>query len=203
VCELAAALRIPRVVVPRSPGTLSALGVLLGDVVKDYSRTVMKKIAGMDAAAVERSFASIEREAMRDLASEGFAKDRIKMARSVALRYVGQSFEIDVRWGKHFERAFHAAHKDRYGYSDESRPTEIVSRLKRAAEAARREAEPFDTARVYFSGRAAKAAVYGRDTLSVGARFRGPAIITEYSSTTIAPAGRTIEVDPWLNLIIA
>ena len=41
VCELAEALRIPRVVVPRSPGTLSALGVLLGDVVKDYSRTVM------------------------------------------------------------------------------------------------------------------------------------------------------------------
>src|SRR5260370_24917158 len=47
VCDLAAALRIPQVVVPRSPGTLSALGVLLGDVVKDYSRTVMMNTSGL------------------------------------------------------------------------------------------------------------------------------------------------------------
>ena len=214
VCDLAAALRIPRVVVPRSPGTLSALGVLLGDVVKDYSRTVMMRGEGLDVRAVERGFASIEREAMRDLAREGFSKDRIKLLRSVAIRYIGQSFEIDVRWGKHFDKAFHAAHRERYGYSDKSRSTEIVSlrvraagitdkpRLKRSAPTRRRKVEPSHTEMVYLTERATKVPVYLRDSLSAGASFRGPAIITEYSSTTLVPAGRTIDVDPWMNLII-
>ncbi|HEX8185077.1 MAG TPA: hydantoinase/oxoprolinase family protein [Blastocatellia bacterium] len=215
VCDLAAALRIPRVVVPRSPGTLSALGVLLGDVVKDYSRTVMMKGDKLDLRAVEQAFAAIEREALRDLANEGFSKDRIKLSRSAALRYVGQSFEIDVGWGKHFDRAFHAAHRARYGYADKTRSTEIVSlrvraagitdkpRLKRAAPARRRKVEASHFASVYLTERAAKVPVYSRDSLSAGASFRGPAIITEYSSTTLVPAGRTVEVDSWLNLIIA
>jgi N-methylhydantoinase A len=215
VCDLAAALRIPRVVVPRSPGTLSALGVLMGDVVKDYSRTVMMRSADMDVGAIERGFASIEREAARDLSNEGFAEDRMKMARSVAMRYVGQSFEIDVGWGKNFNRAFHAAHSERYGYADKSRPTEIVSlrvrargvtdkpRLKRAAPARPREVEPSSAARVYLMGRALRTPVYRRDDLSAGAKFRGPAIITEYSSTTLVPTRQVIEVDEWLNLIIS
>src|SRR6185503_9853780 len=67
VCELAAQLRIPRVVVPRSPGTLSALGVLLGDVVKDYSRTVMVPTAGMDRQILERHFEKLELQAKADL----------------------------------------------------------------------------------------------------------------------------------------
>jgi N-methylhydantoinase A len=214
VCELAAALRIPRVVVPRSPGTLSALGVLMGDVVKDYSRTVMMKSAAAGVRAIERGFASIEREAARDISNEGFPEDRVKMARSVAMRYVGQSFEIDVAWGKNFDRAFHAAHRERYGYADEARPTEIVSlrvrargvtdkpRLKRYARAKPRRAEPSGTARVCLTERATKVPIYRRDDLSAGARFRGPAVITEYSSTTLVPSGRRVAVDEWLNLII-
>ncbi|MFP5262620.1 MAG: hydantoinase/oxoprolinase family protein [Blastocatellia bacterium] len=214
VCELAAALRIPRVVVPRSPGTLSALGVLMGDVVKDYSRTVMLKSAAAEVRVIEGGFASIEREAARDISNEGFPEDRVKMERSVAMRYVGQSFEIDVAWGKNFDRAFHAAHRERYGYADEARPTEIVSlrvrargvtdkpRLKRYARSKPRRAEPSDSARVYLTERAAKVPVYRRDDLGAGARFRGPAVITEYSSTTLVPSGRTVRVDEWLNLII-
>lgn len=214
VCDLAAALRIPRVLVPRSPGTLSALGVLLGDVVKDYSRTVMMKSASLDTRAAERHFASIEREAARDLSNEGFSKDKMKMARSAAMRYVGQSFEIDIAWGKGFDRAFHAAHRERYGYADKSRPTEIVSlrvrakgitdkpRLRRSASTRPRKVEPSNSASVYLAERAAKVPVYVRDDLDAGAKFQGPAIITEYSSTTLVPAGRIIEVDAWLNLII-
>src|SRR5437588_5547676 len=98
VCDLATALRIPCVVVPRSPGTLSALGVLLGDVVKDYSRTVMLKTGADERRAIERGFAQLEGDASTDLQREGFAASRIKLTRSVAMRYVGQSFEIDVAW---------------------------------------------------------------------------------------------------------
>jgi len=215
VCELAAALRVPRVCVPRSPGTLSALGVLLGDVVKDYSRTVMMKMSGLNHRAIERLFAELEREAGRDLLVEGFGKERVRLARSAAMRYAGQSFEIDVKWSKKFEAAFHAAHRERYGYADRSRPTEIVSlrvrasgitekpRLRRTSSAKRREAKPSHTELVYFSEKPTRTPVYERDDIPAGAKLRGPAIISEYSSTTLVPANRRVEVDDWLNLIIA
>jgi N-methylhydantoinase A len=75
-------------------------------------------------------------------------------------------------------------------------------RLKRWGPTGRRKIEPSDGASVYLTERATRAPVYARDDLSAGAKLRGPAIITEYSSTTLVPAGRTVEVDPWLNLII-
>jgi N-methylhydantoinase A len=214
VCELAAALRIPQVFIPGSPGTLSALGVLLGDVVKDYSRTVMTETSGLDLRTIERAFAELEKQARMDLGEEGFDKDRMKFARIAGVRYIGQSFEIDVKWGKNFETAFHSAHRERYGYADRSRPTEIVSlrvrasgitekpKLRRVPLGEKRAIKPAHTARVYFSKRAIEAAVYRRDDFRPGAKLRGPAIITEYSSTTFVPPGRAVEVDGWLNLLI-
>jgi N-methylhydantoinase A len=214
VCELASALRIPRVIVPASPGTLSALGVLLGDVVKDYSRTVMMKASGLDARAIEKHFSALEREAARDLASEGFRGDRVRLARSVAMRYVGQSFEIDVSWGGGFARAFHAAHRERYGYADDSRPSEIVSlrvratgitdkpALKRSPAKEGLKAEPSYFAKVHLTEKLRRTPVYSRENLKPGMTITGPAIITEYSSTTLIPAGRGATIDPWLNILI-
>lgn len=214
VCELAAALRVPRIIVPRSPGTLSALGVLLGDVVKDYSRTVMKPAAGLDARGLEREFTALERIAVRDLKTEGFGKDKTRLARSVAMRYAGQSFEIDITWSSRIEAKFHAAHRARYGYSDSSRPIEIVSLRVRAAGVTQKPrskrwpssrsttTRPSHTERVHLSNRSQRIPVYSRDDLSAGTRLTGPAIITEYSSTTLIPSGYKVEVDSWLNLVI-
>lgn len=214
VCDLAAALRVPRVIVPGSPGTLSALGVLLGDVVKDYSRTLMMKTAGLDVRKLERGFGALEREALRDLKQEGFGKDRVKLMRTVAIRYAGQSFEIDVPWSGRFEARFHDAHRERYGYADNSRPIEIVSLRLRAAGVTRKpvmkragsgnpgRAAPSRAARVRLNQRAVPVSVYARDELKPGNRIEGPAIITEYSSTTLVPSRFTLEVDPWLNLVI-
>src|SRR5262249_53136275 len=98
VCALAGALRIPREFIPRSPGTLSALGVLRGDVVKDYPRTVMLAAGRDNRRSIEKGFAELERQGRRDLKNEGFEAARIRVARSVAMRYTGQSFEIDVPW---------------------------------------------------------------------------------------------------------
>jgi len=214
VCELAASLRIPRVLVPRSPGTLSALGVLLGDVVKDYSRTVMVRTSDLDQRELERVFRRLEQQATRDLKEEGFGKDTTKLMRSVATRYIGQSFEINVPWSRRFEAAFHAAHRERYGYADKSRPTEIVSarvratgvtdkpRLKRWPETRAERAHATHFARVWLTERAARLPVYARDELTPGSKLEGPAIITEYSSTTLIPHNWAVEVDAWLNLII-
>jgi len=214
VCDLAAALRVPRVIVPSSPGTLSALGVLLGDVVKDYSRTVMMKTSGLDARTLERGFAELEREGVRDLKREGFVKDRLKLTRSVAMRYAGQSFEIDVPWSKRFDKKFHDAHRERYGYADSSRAIEIVSLRLRAAGVTQKprinrqhhgkpnRATASRVERVYLSERAAPVSVYAREGLKEGSRIEGPAIITEYSSTTLILRRFKVEVDPWLNLVI-
>ena len=214
VCELAAALRVPRIIVPRSPGTLSALGVLLGDVVKDYSRTVMKAAAGLEAGGLERDFTALEQTAVRELKTEGFGKERTRFARSVAMRYSGQSFEIDITWGGRIEAKFHAAHRARYGYADSSRPIEIVSlrvramgvtqkpRSKRWPSGQSTSARPSHIERVHLSERSQRIPVYSRDDLSAGVRFTGPAIITEYSSTTLIPSGFNVEVDSWLNLVI-
>ncbi len=214
VCELASALRVPRVVIPRSPGTLSALGVLLGDVVKDYSRTVMLKASGLDKRTIERGYVELERDASAELKREGFDKDRIKLERSVAMRYIGQSFEIDVAWSKRFEASFHAAHRERYGYADSARPTEIVSlrvratgitekpRLKRQPSRRVPRAAPASLGRVYLTERATRAPIHSRETLGAGTRLAGPAIITEYSSTTLIPPRHRLQVDSWLNLVI-
>lgn len=97
--ELARALRIPRVVVPPSPGALSALGALSSDVVKDLSRTVMLETED-DAsdARLERAFREMEREARAALRREGFAPSRQRRERTVAARYKGQSFELEIDW---------------------------------------------------------------------------------------------------------
>jgi len=193
---------------------LEKLGVLLGDVVKDYSRTVMMSASDFDSRTVERLFSKLSQVAIRDLSSEGFKRDRIKLARSVAVRYVGQSFEIDVAWGSRFEAAFHAAHRERYGYGDRSRAIEIVSlrlratgvthkpRLKRRPSTRTHHPKPLNQAHVYLSERPVKVAVYSRDDLAAGARINGPAIITEYSSTTLIPPRFKVEVDSWLNLVM-
>ena len=214
VCALAAALRIPRVVVPASPGTLSALGVLLGDVLKDYSRTVMFKVAQLDLSAVEREFVGMEKKAVRELATEGFKDDRIKLLRSAAVRYVGQSFEIAIPWSVRFAKEFHEAHRARYGYDDAKRPMEIVSLrlqavgvtekpgLKRIKTTRRISPKPVDQVRVFFSEGTVRTPVYKRETLQPGTRLKGPAVITEYSSTTLISPGLGVDVDPWLNLIV-
>jgi N-methylhydantoinase A len=213
-CDLAAALRIPRVIVPRSPGTLSALGVLLGDVVKDYSRTVMLNPTDLDMRTIERSFGELERNAIRDLNDEGFGGNRVKLARSLAMRYAGQSFEIDIPWSKHFDSKFHAAHRERYGYADKSRAIEVVSLRVRAAGVTQKPSirrQPRSgpshprvsrTAPVYLSNRVLQVPVYAREEFFAGTRFTGPAIITEYSSTTLIPPGYRAEVDAWLNVVI-
>jgi N-methylhydantoinase A len=214
VCELGSQLRIPRVFVPRLPGVLSALGVLMGDVIKDYSRTVMIKTAKLDPRVVERHFSRLANQATSDLKREGFAGKRLKLSLSTAMRYSGQSFEIDVEWNGRFEDAFHAAHRARYGYADEGRPTEIVSlrlraigltqkpRLEKRISGHRRTPAPTRTAKVYLTARPTEIPVYSRDELEAGTKLNGPAVITEYSSTTLVPVDRRVNIDSWLNLII-
>src|SRR5207249_1841089 len=125
---LARALRIPRVFLPSSPGALSAIGVVNADVVKDQSRTVMFEASRDVEAKLERVFAEMQRKARATLRREGFGDKKQHHERSVAARYKGQSFELQLkRAGDDIGASFHRAHRARYGYAQENNVVEIVS----------------------------------------------------------------------------
>jgi N-methylhydantoinase A len=216
--DLARALRIPTIIVPTSAGALSALGCLSSDVVKDWSRTVMLEATGGNQSTLERAFREMEREARTALGREGFTETRQRHERRLAVRYLGQSFELEIKWARNIDipAAFHRAHLLRYGYAQEANRVEIVSaRLrssglveklkvarKKGAPQSKRFAQPKRYAKVFFSSHEERAAIYHRDELERGARLRSPAIVTEYSSTTLVPPGASCVVDDHGNLII-
>src|SRR6185295_2044687 len=132
--ELAQSLRIPQVIVPTAAGALSAIGVLAANVVKDQSRTIMLP----DGPGVEKKlnqvFNELERNAAIALRDEGFQPGQQLHERSLALRYQGQSFELNAKYasGK-ISAEFHRAHRERYGYSQHASAVEIVNARVRSS----------------------------------------------------------------------
>jgi N-methylhydantoinase A len=213
---LARALRIPRVLVPRRPGALSALGALGADVLRDTSRTVMLAAARAHDAALARTFNELERAARATLKREGFAPARQRHERSVAARYQGQSFELELAWRPRADlaAAFHRAHAARYGYAQTDNAVEIVSarvrstglverlRDERARRGSKGAVTPERTATVYFTKQPARVAVYARAALAPGARLNSPCVVTEYSATTLVPPDARARVDAHGNLLV-
>ena len=213
-CSLARALRIPTVMVPMMPGALSALGILLADVVRDHARTVM--LPGSAIGSLGEEFAALEQQARHEFAEEGLEGTP---SRSLDLRYRGQGYELNVPWSAaapaQTVEAFHELHRQRYGFSDPDKPIQIVSlRLRMTApaepwEPRRCESRPGDgsAARcgerdIFFDGQFLSSRLYRRDRLAAGDVLEGPAMITEYTSATILPPGCRATVDPLLNLIL-
>jgi N-methylhydantoinase A len=213
--ELAQALQIPRVLLPFAPGALSAIGVLAADVVKEQSRTVMWE-AGVDVSTkLDRVFRELEKEARTVLKREGYPESKQRHERSVAARYKGQSFELQIKQTSgNIVAAFHRAHRARYGYAQEKNVVEIVSarvrsigvvekmKTHRATVVARAFAKPHDSVETYFGRKKVRAVVYQREKLSAGARLRVPCIVTEYSATTLVAENTSAFVDKHGNLII-
>ncbi len=208
-CALARALRIPRVLVPKFPGALSALGILMSDIVKDYSRTVMLPPG---SPQIEAHFRHLEQLGNKDMRAEHLHAVAV---RSVDMRYVGQGYELTVDWGRDFVKHFHAAHQRRYGYADPARAVEVVN--VRVRMIARTEKVPMPKRRlakgtgkhaivkqrrVIFDGRAVKAPLYRRELLRPGDAFAGPAILAEYSATTVVPPHCRAHVDAHENIVI-
>jgi N-methylhydantoinase A len=216
-CGLAAALGIPRVIVPKFPGALSALGILRADAVKEFSQTVLLPLASLreGRTALRRAFALLERRGARDMRAEGFARGAVRVTRLLEMRYAGQGYELAVPFAGDFLAAFHRAHERRYGYADPARPIEVVSvrarftgltakphlPVSRPGPAACRYALA-GTGRAYLAGRYRATAVYDRARLRAGNRLTSPAIVAEYSSTTLVPPGWRARVDRHENLLL-
>jgi N-methylhydantoinase A len=212
---LARALRIPRVLVPNSPGALSAMGVLTADVVKEQSRTVMLEASRDVKATLEKTFRQMEREARAVLRREGFADAKQRHERSLAARYKGQSFELQIKQTSgDIAAAFHRVHQTRYGYSQKENVVEIVSarlrsigvvergRARRTKTTRASSARPFGNCETYLDSKKIRALVYRREDLAPGAQLRGPCIVIEYSATTLIPSDARAKVDSYGNLII-
>lgn len=212
--DLARALGIPRVIVPRSPGALSAIGVIAANVVKNQSRTVMLKYERGVTAKLETLFRELEQIARTRLREEGFDNKRQQHERSLAMRYEGQSFELEIKAGTNdLATSFHRAHEARYGYAQKGNTIEIVTvrlrssglveqRKERAEKLRARIYKPAEARTAYLEGKKIRLGLYERKELRPGMKLRAPAIVKEYSATTLIPAGCKVQVDGFGNLSI-
>jgi N-methylhydantoinase A len=160
-CDLAERLGMKRVLVPRVPGLLSALGMTLADDVEEKSASALCALE--DRGAIERAFRSI------GLEGERFAD----------LRYEGQSYEIRTPWGPGASREFARLHRLRYGYARAAR-IEAVSVTIRGA----RRRPPPELERIARGGRSWSGGTILRADLRSGDRLKGPLVVMEDNATT-------------------
>jgi N-methylhydantoinase A len=226
-CELAEALSIPRVIVPALPGALSAFGILVSDVVKDYSRTVLWRVAAkVPAERLQKEFARLHRQAETDFRAERW-KGKIRQQFSVDVRYRGQGYELNIPYSRDLTHNFRVEHQRRYGYSYPERELELVTlRLRSTIKSqqprmatgsptgragtvapgrsgrAKAGTVLLDYSSVVFSGKTLTAAIHSRDSMTVGKKYAGPAIVTEYSATTVVPPQMRFWLEKSGNLII-
>jgi len=212
-CELAAALRVPRVIVPARPGGLSAFGILVSDVVKDYSRTVLwRTLHELPVKRLNEEFENLCCQADKDFQAEGW-RGSIRRQLSVDVRYRGQGYELNVPFSRGLMAAFRREHRRRYGYGYADREMELVtlrlraiirspqSSLGKAGGAKRGSLDPERTS-VFFEGKKITATTYDRDSLQPGRKHSGPAVVTEYSATTVVPPATHFWLDRTGNLFI-
>jgi N-methylhydantoinase A len=215
---------IPAVFVPRSPGTLCALGALSADIVNDAVRTVHTRVETelREAAVLRRQYEDLRAELADWLARFGAGAGPASFRHAADMRYVGQSYEIDVPvelgWlapggGAPLLAAFHRAHERAFGHADREAPAEIVNlRIQLRAERQRVPLEELPAGaaapvaraarRIWLDGRPTEARVYDRSALGRGARLEGPAIVEQPDTTVLVPGGHVGEVDRFGNLLL-
>ncbi len=217
-CDLAEALSIPTVLVPRTPGVLSALGMLVADLKKDYSQTVMLRADEVDWAELEEHLKPLKSRGLEELVAEGVAPAEVSLSQALDMRYAGQSHELTVPVfaGDDVVRTFHQAHARRYGHQQREEPVEIVNvrvvargALTKPRFSSATPGSPDPTGArlgrkaVYFDPESpVDTELYARASLRTGNIIPGPAIIFQLDTTTVVPAGWAAETDPTGTLVI-
>ena len=222
--EVADFLGIATAMVPPNPGNLSAFGLHVSDVKRDYVRTCVRQQSSHDAGELEAVWSALEDAGRNEIAAEGVAREAIDLFRSADMRYVGEGHEVPVpvppgtvggdavatMW-----RDFHRVHESTFGFHYESRQdVEVVSLRVQAVGRVHRPgirplesgggaAAPVASRRVYWrDGGWIECGIWRRRDLGVGASVTGPAIVEEYGSTTVVPESWRSTVDRYGNLIL-
>jgi N-methylhydantoinase A len=219
---LAQELGIPRVVVPASPGTFSAWGMLQADLRHGLVRSFYRALEQTAAGDVEQTYRALEREGAQILRDEGVDSGHMRFVRTADMRYVGQEYTLSVplpspvddRSLADLATRFHDAYEQRYGHRNVAESIEFVALrvmavgvlpalpLPRRDRERRGPAPPAATRRVVFGGEAVPTGVYRRETLGPGQTLPGPAIVEEPSCTTVIPPGGQATVDAWGQIVL-
>ena len=216
-------LQVPAVLVPPSPGTLCALGLLQTDLRHDGVRTHLRRLDTADPDELARIVAALAGEGRAELAAQGVAVERVELRITGELRYAGQAYEVavtidDPRDRAELARRFHAEHERLYAHSLPESVVELVALRVTALGTLPRPAatrlagggvEPPAAARlgarpVYFeeAGGWVDCAIYDRAGLLAGNRLAGPAIVEQMDTTTVLFPGQTADVHATGTLII-
>jgi N-methylhydantoinase A len=210
-CDIAAILGLETVLVPPAPGNVSAFGLLAVDLKDDYVTTLVRRHDEVDAEEVAMTFARLEAGALASLRAQGVGEERIRLLRSVDVRYLGEAHEISVDTGSPFdaglaEQAFHDAHERVYGYAYRQREVvEFVNWKVSGVGLIDRpplRPPPEGSGPRRQAGRAGGPPRYRREELPAGFRERGPVVIDEYGSTTVVHPDFDLEVDRFGNLVL-
>lgn len=199
-CALAEELGMAGVLVPRTSGVLSALGLAISDARRDYVRPFPASVSDLDTGGLHRRFDDMERAARKELG------DNVLFRRRADLRYRGQSFELTIEADDLDVLAdrFGDAHDRRYGYRVDSEPVEIVSARLTATVAVDkptlRETGGGSEGRTEsraanFDGKWMDVGVFARDEMTVGTQITGPAIVELKDSTCVVRPGWRAALD--------
>lgn len=213
-CEVAERLSIPRVLIPRYPGVLCALGLLVADVRLDYSAAILQRVDDALAGRLGTALHDLTRRAEADLKREGIPDSARTLTASLEMRYQGQAYELSVPLSDTLPASdthalidrFHEAHEHAYGHALHGRAVEVVT-LRLVAvgltEKPTFEAAPVAQLRpaIPLQQRADGTALYDRAALQPGDILNGPALIFQLDSTTWLPAGWSARVDGYGNLV--
>jgi N-methylhydantoinase A len=226
-CRLMDVLGLPRTLVPRNPGTVSAFGLLTVDVRNDSVQTAIQAHTALDLDRVSEAFGALEEQARTALDGEGFAREAQRLQRTADLRYAGQAFEVRVPVADGVldrgatgavAEAFHAAHRRLYGYDFAADPRQAVEWVNlrvtgigpiRRPEVVRLEPGRGGTdravtgsRRVFFDAGWVETPTFARERLGAGDVVRGPAVIEEFGSTVPVHPGFAAAVDVHGNLLL-
>ena len=208
-----------RVIIPEAPGLFSAYGLLVSNVGHYYVLSDIHETGDLDLDGLNRIFMRLERRGLEDLASEGFRREQTRMARSLDMRYLGQSYELNIPIPEgeitgevlgNIEKRFHTLHEARYGYyaADETiqnvnirvSAIGIIPPLELKAEKGEEESpnkalKGFRDIHLPRSGSNVRCAIYDRYRLKPGNVLTGPAIIEQVDSTTFIRSEQEAKID--------
>jgi N-methylhydantoinase A len=224
--RLAKELGMKRILIPRTPGVLCALGLLMTDLRTDFSSTQLTRLDEASADGIGEIYSALEAKAYAWFESEGIAPPAQQISRTVDVRYAGQNYEISVpvpagpvtaETFAAIEEAFLNAHRQLYGFIAEGEPVQMVT-FRLAASGLVEKAQfqpagiegPDSSAAITGSrevwmmeaGGFVTATLYDRAKLKAGNVVQGPAIIDQMDTTTVVPMDTTATVDAYLNLML-
>ena len=222
--EVADFLAIGRILSPPDPGNLSAFGLHVSDIKRDYVRTLVRQQTGADAGEIDGAWQALERIGRDEVMAEGVPRERIELRRSADLRYVGEGHEVPVEippgvggadavaamWS-----SFHRVHADAFGFDYEGRQdveavnlrVQVIGQVDRPAvreiAAGAGPAAPEGERPVYWRGAGWVACpIFRREALAPGDSLGGPLIVEEYGSTVVVPAAWRVACDRYGNLVM-